>query len=130
MNSRYYTLAEARAMLPKVKQLMNMVQTARQEILRLRPEVWPVLRKASMNGGGRETGELLLHFQRLESGVKGILNMGILIKDVDEGLIDFLGKRNGREIYLCWKHGEDDIEYWHDVEAGFAGRRPIDGAVA
>jgi hypothetical protein len=129
MNARYYTLAEARAALPKVKQLMAMVQQARQEILRLRPEVWPVLRKASLNGGSRESGELLLHYQRLEAGVKGILNMGIEVKDVDEGLVDFLGKRNGREIYLCWKHGEDNIEYWHDLNTGFAGRHPIDAAV-
>lgn len=129
MNTRYFTLAEARAALPRVKALMHMVQTARQEILRLRPEVWPVLRKASTNGGSREAGELLVHFQRLEMGVKGIIGMGITVKDVDEGLIDFLGKRNGRDIYLCWRHGEVDIEYWHDVDTGFAGRRMIDGQV-
>jgi hypothetical protein len=129
VNTRYFTLAEARAALPRVKTLMQMVQTARQEILRLRPEVWPVLRKAAANGGSREAGELLVHFQRLEIGVKGIISMGITVKDVDEGLIDFLGKRNGRDIYLCWKHGEVDIEYWHDLDTGFAGRRMIDGQV-
>jgi hypothetical protein len=130
MNPRYYTLAEARAALPRVKALMNLAQAARQEILRLRPEVLPALQKAALNGGSREAGEVLVHFQRLESGLKGILNMGILIKDVDTGLIDFLGQRNGRDVYLCWKYGEDDIDYWHDVEAGFAGRRPIDGQIA
>ena len=129
MNARYFTLIEARAALPKVKQLMQMVQTARQEILRLRPEAWPALRKASMNGGSREAGELLAHFQRLEIGVKGIINMGIVVKDVDEGIIDFLGKRNGRDVYLCWQYGEEDIFYWHDVEAGYAGRRPLDSDI-
>jgi hypothetical protein len=129
VNTRYFTLAEARAALPRVKRLMEMVQAARQEILRLRPEVWPVLRKAATNGGGREAGELLVHFQRLETGVKGIIGMGITVKDVDEGLIDFLGKRNGRDIYLCWKHGEADIDYWHELDTGFAGRRMIDGQV-
>jgi len=69
MSDRYFTLAEARAALPKVKQLMQLVQAARQEILRLRPAVWPALRKASMNGGSREAGELLVHFERLEKGV-------------------------------------------------------------
>jgi hypothetical protein len=129
MNARYFTLAEARAALPQVKNLMHMAQTARQEILRLRPEVWPVLRKAASNGGSREAGELMLHFQRLETGIKGIMNMGITVKDVDEGLIDFLGKRNGREVYLCWKYGEDDIDYWHDLTTGFAGRQPIDSQI-
>lgn len=129
MNARYFTLAEARTALPQVKRLMQMAQTSRQEILRLRPEVWPMLRKAASNGGSREAGELMLHFQRLEAGVKGIMNLGITVKDVDEGLVDFLGRRNGREIYLCWKYGEDDIDYWHDLTAGFAGRQPIDALV-
>lgn len=129
MNARYFTLAEARAALPEVKTLMHMAQMARQEILRLRPEVWPILRKAASNGGSRETGELMLHFQRLETGIKGIMKMGITVKDVDEGLIDFLGKRNGREIYLCWKYGENDINYWHELTTGFAGRQPIDSQV-
>ena len=126
MSNRYFTLAEARAVLPRVKQLMQMVQEARQEILRLSPEVWPMLRKASMNGGSREAGELLVYFQRLENGVKGILNMGIIVKDVDQGIIDFLGKRNDQDVYLCWQHGEDDIRFWHDLNAGFVGRHPID----
>ena len=130
MSDRYFTLAAARAALPKVKQLMQIVQASRQEILRLRPEVWPVLRKAAMNGGSREAGELLVHFERLEKGVKGILNMGIVVKDVDEGIIDFLGKRNDREIYLCWQYGEDDIHYWHDLNAGFTGRQPIDAKIS
>ena len=129
MNARYFSLAEARIALPQVKALMQMAQTSRQEILRLRPEVWPMLRKAASNGGSREAWELMLHFQRLEAGVKGIMNMGVTVKDVDEGLVDFLGRRNGREIYLCWKYGEDDIDYWHDLTAGFAGRQPIDALV-
>jgi hypothetical protein len=129
MITKTFTLAEARAALPKVKQLMQMVQDARQEILRLRPEVWPMLRKASLNGGSREAGELLVQFQRLETGVKGIMNMGIVVKDVDEGIIDFLGTRNREDIYLCWQYGEDDIRYWHDLKAGFAGRQPIDSQV-
>jgi len=130
MSNRYFTLAEARAMLPRVKQLMQMVQAARQEILRLRPEVWPMLRKASLNGGSREAGELLVHFQRLENGVKGIMNMGIIVKDVDQGIIDFLGKRNDQDVYLCWQNGEDDIRFWHDLDAGFAGRHPIDSDIS
>ncbi len=130
MTTRYFSLVDARAALPRVKQLMQLVQDARQEILRLRPEVWPVLRNASLNGGSRQAGELLQHFQRLETGVKGIISMGIIVKDVDEGIIDFLGKRNGREIYLCWRYGEDDIAYWHNIEAGFDGRRPLDSDIS
>jgi hypothetical protein len=123
-------LAEARAVLPQVKQWMGLIQAARQEILRLRPEAWPAVRKAAANGGSRAAGELALHFGTVETGVKAILSLGILIKDLDSGLLDFLGTRAGRDVFLCWRHGEDDILFWHDLDAGFAGRQPIDGAVS
>jgi hypothetical protein len=129
MNARYFTLEEARAALPQVKILMETVQSARREILRRQPEVWPALRQAASNGGNREAGEILNQFMQLETGVKGIMNMGIYIKDIDQGLVDFLGKRDGHEIFLCWRYGEEDILYWHELNAGFAGRQPIDRLV-
>jgi hypothetical protein len=129
MQARTYTLAEARAALPHVKILMTKIQNARQAILRLRPTAWPALQKAASNGGSRAAGELALHAMVLEDGVKAILGMGIYIKDLDHGVIDFLGTRDGHEVLLCWRHGEDDINFWHDVNAGFAGRQSIDGLV-
>lgn len=126
MQAKYYTLDEAKAALPKVKALMSEVQEARGAIVRLRPDVWPVLQKAAQNGGNAAAGEVYNHFNKLERGVKGILAMGILVKDLDIGLIDFLSIRRGREVYLCWKHGEEEIAFWHDVDAGYGGRQPID----
>jgi hypothetical protein len=52
--------------------------------------------------------------------------MGVHIKDIDRGLCDFPYMRNGRVVYLCWQLGEDAIAFWHDIEAGFAGREPLD----
>jgi hypothetical protein len=92
----------------------------------LRPEVWPVLQKAASNGGSAAAGEVFTLFDKLETGVKGILAMGILVKDIDSGLIDFLSIRNGREVYICWKYGEEELAFWHDINTGFPGRRPID----
>ncbi len=125
MNARYFTLAEARAALPRVKALMDQVQQARSEILRLRPSVWPALRNAANNGGNLQAGEMLEHFRKLEAGVKGIMEMGILVKDIDSGLIDFLSVRQGREVFLCWQHGEEELRYWHELNAGYPGRQPI-----
>lgn len=124
--ARIFTLDEARATLPLVKQLMERTQRARRELIRLRPELWPTLQKAATNGGSREAGEALVHFQELERGIKGIQELGIEIKDVDMGLVDFHGTRAGREIYLCWHYGEEEIAYWHELSDGFAGRQPID----
>ncbi len=129
MQARTYTLSEARAALPQVKAFMAKIQQARQAILKLRPTAWPAIQQAATNGGSHAAGEMALHVMRLEDGVRGILAMGIFIKDLDHGIIDFLGMRDGREVLLCWRYGEADIDYWHDVNAGFAGRQEIDGLV-
>jgi hypothetical protein len=128
--ARYFTLAQARAALPEVKQRMADIQAARVEILRLRPEALPAIEKAATNGGCKEAGELFVHGKRIEENAKAILAMGIVIKDLERGLIDFLGTRNGREIYLCWHYGEDDIAFWHELSTGFAGRRPLDEQIS
>ena len=130
MNAKYYTLAEARTVLPEVKAYMHLIQAARREILRLRPEALPALEQAARNGGGKAAGELYVHGAQLEQGIKGIQGLGIVVKDIDRGLVDFLGKRNGREVYLCWHDGEDDIAYWHEINGGFGGRRPLDEYVS
>lgn len=125
MPTRVYTLTEARKALPRVRRLMGEVQSARAEIMRLRPEAWPALRKAAGNGGNVAAGQLLAHFARLEAGIKGIGQLGVLVKDPDSGLVDFLARRRGKEVYICWRYGEDELLYWHDIQAGFAGRQLI-----
>ena len=126
MNAKVYTLAEARSVLPKVRALMAQAMTARDEIIALRPEAWPILRKAAGNGGNVQTTELFQQFLRLEAGVKGMMGMGIVVKDMDSGLVDFLADYKGRCVYLCWKYDEPDLLYWHDLYAGFSGRQRLD----
>ncbi len=63
---------------------------------------------------------------QVQEAVGRILETGCLVKDVDEGLVDFPSLLNGEEIYLCWKLGEKHIEYWHGIQEGFAGRKPLD----
>ena len=129
MNARVFTLWEARQVLPEVKEYMATIQAARSAIMQLRPTAWPAISHAAHNGGSKAAGEMAVHIGRLETAVKAITGLGILIKDLDHGVIDFLGKRDGREVCLCWRHGEDDIAFWHDTDVGFAGRRPIDDQV-
>lgn len=116
-------------MLPEVKERMARVQSARKELMRMRPDLWPMLQKAAMNGGNREASEAFQHFQELERNVKAILALGVIVKDVDSGLVDFTGMRSGREIYLCWRYGEEEIAYWHDLHTGLAGRQPLDSYI-
>ncbi len=74
------------------------------------PTALPAIEKAAQNGGCKEAGELYVQGTRIEHGVKGIAELGILVKDLDMGLVDFLGTRDGHEVFLCWHYGEDDID--------------------
>jgi len=77
------------------------------------------------NGGGslgRQVGEA---FVEVRAGVAEFAERDIVLRDLDRGLIDFPALREGREVYLCWVDGEDDIGFWHDLDTGYAGRQPL-----
>jgi hypothetical protein len=122
---RYFTLREANEALAKIRPLMDEIQVIRQKILARRPEVWPVVERAAGNGGSQAASKLVEEFERLDALVHQIQNTGALFKDINLGLLDFPALKAGREVYLCWKYGEEDIAFWHEVEAGYAGRRSI-----
>ena len=65
-------------------------------------------------------------FERLDALVHRILETGVQIKDINTGLLDFSARKDGREVYLCWQYGEGEIAYWHEVDAGYAGRQSIE----
>jgi hypothetical protein len=81
---------------------------------------------APQNGGGvegRQVGVAFLEVRRLLETIEG---SGILLRDIDRGLVDFPAVLDGREVYLCWELGEDDVAYWHDMDAGYGGREPLE----
>jgi len=125
MSAHYFTVAEANALLPRVRAVVGELLSARQRILDAQPDLWPVLEKAIGNGGSKKAGELLLEFRRVEDGVRALRTMGCILKDVNTGLVDFPTIRNGRQVLLCWRYDEPAIGFWHDAEAGFAGRQPL-----
>jgi len=122
---RYFSLSEANEALKTIRPLMDEVQAIREKILADQPEAWPAIEKSAGNGGNKALSKMVQDFERLDALIHRILDTGAQIKDINIGLLDFSAMRNGREVYLCWKHGEDDIAFWHEVDAGFAGRQPI-----
>ena len=122
---RYFTVEQANTTLMHIRPLMDEVQHIRAEILHSQPEVWPVIEKAAGNGGSRAASQMAQSFERLDKLVHQILETGAILKDINSGLLDFPSLRDGREVYLCWRYGEEQIEYWHDIDAGFAGREPL-----
>ncbi|HLF89327.1 MAG TPA: DUF2203 domain-containing protein [Anaerolineales bacterium] len=122
---RYFTLEEANTALNEIKPLIEEILTIRQHILDQREEVWPVIQRAAGNGGSQSASKLAIEFERVDALVHQIQATGVIVKDLNMGLLDFPHLKEGREVYLCWKHGEEGIAFWHEIEAGYAGRQPI-----
>lgn len=123
---RYFTLSEANETLNTIRPLVDEIQAIRQKVLSSQPEIWSALEKSVGNGGNRSLSLLIQDFEQLDALVHSILELGILIKDINIGLLDFPALREGREVYLCWQLGEGEIAFWHEVDSGYAGRQPID----
>ena len=121
---RHFTLEEARADLPWVVERLAALRDARDRLTD--DEARAALAEgAPGNGGGspgRQVGEAFLE---LREGVAAFAERGIVLRDLDRGLIDFPALRDGREVYLCWLDGEPDIEFWHELDAGYAGRQEL-----
>jgi hypothetical protein len=124
--SKYFTLQEANEALTSIRPWMEEVQIIRNEILAHQPEIWSVMEKSAGNGGNPTLSRMVKTFDRLDVLIHNIQDAGAIIKDVNSGLLDFPALKDGREVYLCWKHGEEDIAFWHEIEDGFAGRQSID----
>jgi hypothetical protein len=123
--ARYFTVEEANAMLDVIRPLMREILDVRQVIFQKQPEVVPVLNRLLDNGGSQAASEVALEIEQLHVLIGHLLATGVTLKDINSGLVDFLSQRDGRDVYLCWRYGEESVAYWHELETGFAGRQPI-----
>lgn len=123
---KYYTPKEANEALNIVRPMLAEMMRIGENIRENQPELWDMVQKSAGNGGSPKLSKLLVEFDRLDLLFHQIQDMGIQIKDLTIGLIDFVALHEGREIYLCWKYGEGSIQFWHEIEAGFSGRQLID----
>jgi len=124
---KLFTIEEANSLLPNVKPIVHKIQRAHRRLIRYDAAAKHAAGGAEFGGGGIPNGvayaQLLID---LSVSVGQLETLGIQLKDYGNGLIDFPSMREGRVVLLCWKADEGDIiEWWHDVEAGFAGRQPL-----
>jgi hypothetical protein len=126
MPNRYFTVEEANAVLLILRPIVASMLAARERIVAAQPELWPVLEKAAGNGGSDKASAVLVDFETLRRNVKAVEGLGIELKDINTGLVDFLSQRDGRDVYLCWRFDEPKVAFWHDLEAGLAGRQPLE----
>lgn len=133
---RYFSLSEAREALPALGRLIREAVQARARHQQTELALQSLAQRILLNGGTAvDTGTVEqwkatceASGTSLKSALERIDQMGVLVKDLDTGLVDFPTLYRGDEVYLCWRMDEPDIEFWHEVSAGFAGRRPIDAA--
>jgi hypothetical protein len=129
---RHFTPEEANAALTQVRPLVERMvghRAAHVEALERQEELEGRIRG---NGGGippaqlaEAAAEVERQARELAHAVDDIVELGVEVKDLDEGLVDFPALRDGETVLLCWQLGEDEIRYWHTVQEGFAGRRPL-----
>ena len=133
MAPRQFTLDEAERLLPRLTRLLTQMQGLKQEHDRLQEKVWEFERKMDSNGHLAEAElnearqEMAKAAAQVNSLIEELQTVGCELKDIDQGLVDFRTVMDGREAYLCWKLGESGIGWWHELETGFAGRRPLPG---
>jgi hypothetical protein len=129
--ARTFTPSEANSALLRVRPLAERMVAVRARLGELDSEQRDVIKVVAGNGHGRAVGEARSpEFNRLgqelEECVTELEALGVQIKDVETGLLDFPAVRKGADVLLCWQVGEDAVEWWHGPDDGFAGRRPID----
>ena len=124
---KIFTVQEANALLPNVRTIVGKIQRAHQQLSRYKEDAKKAADAAERGGGGFPDGvayaailtELTMQLSELEA-------LGVQLKDFERGLVDFPSLREGRVVLLCWQLGEgDELEWWHDIDAGFAGRTPL-----
>ena len=122
--TRHYTPEEARALLPQVHEWLGQLTGLRGELVRLDQNLAELL-SVGQDIGGPAVKEWLTVLVSVKQILNEFRNREIQIKDLDRGLVDFPALREGREVFLCWEQGEDDIEFWHELDTGYAGRERL-----
>ena len=124
---KLFTIQEANALLPSVRVILAKIQRAHRRLAEYRDEARKAAEAAEQGGGGIADGVAYANILTdLTSQMSELDTLGVQLKDFERGLVDFPSLRDGRVVLLCWQMGEgDELEWWHDVDAGFAGRTPL-----
>jgi len=138
MSDRTFTLDEAHSLLPILESLLRTALHAKKLMEEIDAEVQALHHRIFLNGGmfldivplARRKAERARSEQRIKDALAEIDSIGVQVKDLDIGLLDFPCEVEGQTILLCWKLGEKSITHWHGVQEGFAGRKPIDQRIA
>ena len=119
---RLYTLEEANAQLPDLRDRLPRLRIARDGVIAASERIKEAV---ASDGGGVADAGWFTHQQTLKTELEHLAERGILLRDPEIGLIDFPAERGGRRVYLCWRLGEDQVAWYHEANAGFGSRKPL-----
>ncbi|HEY7121409.1 MAG TPA: DUF2203 domain-containing protein [Solirubrobacterales bacterium] len=125
VHGRHFTREEANALLPQLTTLLTQLRESKDELTDA--EAHEALSDAAPgNGGGDEGRQVGVAFLEVRRLLETVEQAGIVLRDIDRGLVDFPALLDDREVYLCWELGEEEVAHWHDLEGGYGGREPLD----
>lgn len=124
---KIFSVEEANALIPTVRRIVESIQRQHNRLLSFQDAARYAAEGAEQGGGGMADGPLYVTLlMELAERTGELETLGVQLKDYARGLIDFPSLRDGRVVLLCWQLGEgDEVEWWHDIDAGFAGRQPL-----
>jgi hypothetical protein len=122
---KYFTVEEANGLLPELRRLLRDIREEAEKQEKDREKLSQLNGSVSSNGGGKTMDGYLQSNRTIAARLAEIDERGVQIKDVRRGLLDFPALRYGEEILLCWLSDEPEVAFWHTLEEGFAGRRPV-----
>lgn len=122
--SKHYTREEARALLPQIRIWLEQLTQLRTQIQHQDEQLTRLLEKGN-DAGGDLVNRWMKSLDQLRGVLKEFESREIQVKDLDRGLIDFPAFVGGQEVFLCWEKDEEDIEFWHDLDSGYAGRERL-----
>jgi hypothetical protein len=132
MAERYFTPEEANALLEQVRPAAEALVEHRRAFARAAARRARLGARIAGNGGDFDPGEIRNDAEQLDReaeavsrAVEQLERLGVVVKDLDRGLVDFPALHRGEEVLLCWQVGEDEVAFWHGLEEGFAGRKPL-----
>jgi hypothetical protein len=121
---KHYTIEEARALLPNIREWLSRLQQLRRRLSNLDARLGQLI-EGGNDVGGPSVHEMVRLLAELNEVLQRFRSRDIQIKDLDRGLLDFPSIMNGREVFLCWEQDEENIEFWHELDTGYAGREKL-----
>lgn len=122
---RLFSLSEANRLIPSLEEHLSAVKKGKSVLVHTKDEIKKASQNAQFGGGSFVAPHYVSALEQINDNLQKIQEMGVLVKDVEMGLCDFPHLHEGRVVYLCWKLGEPEVGWWHEVHNGYSSRQPL-----